>query len=114
MNVMEIVKALSDNGILIIIAAVFIWNTITVQKELQKNIQSQSSILESLKTTCENTATALNIIQNTIASSVAALDNNTEILKRHDQRSEYMNGDIRVIKTVLESRPCAKEMEEQQ
>jgi len=105
----ETLKTLSEYGVLFVIAAVFIWDKVAhsrmienILKELQTSARLQTSALESLRHMCENTTTALSIIQNTLAA-------NTQSLERHDKRSEYMNNDIREICTMLKTRPCVNQ-----
>jgi len=102
----DILKIIGEYGILIVIAAVFIWdkvvNTKTTEnilKKLETASELQTSILENLRHTCGNQTTALGIIQNSLAM-------NTTSLERHDKRSEYMNADVREICTLLRVRPC--------
>jgi len=109
----DILKIIGEYGILIVIAAVFIWdkvaNTKTTEnilKELEAGSKVQTSILENLRHTCENQSIALSIIQNSLAM-------NTTSLERHDKRSEYMNADVREICTLLRVRPCIFQSEEQ-
>jgi len=109
----DILKIIGEYGILIVIAAVFIWdkiaNTKTTEKmlkELEAGSKVQTSILENLRHTCENQSTALNIIQHTLAM-------NTTSLERHDKRSEYMNTDVREICTLLRVRPCIIQNDEE-
>ena len=109
----DILKLFSEYGILIVIAAVFIWDKLVnakqadnILKELQEYAKLQGSTLQNLDHTCRNMETALSIIQSTLAA-------NTQSLERHDKRSEYMNNDIREIVTILHTRPCVTEhMEE--
>ena len=111
MSMDEILKMISEFGILIVIAAVFIWNSVTHNKttesilqDLQMAMTLQVGILENLKHTCENQSTALNIIQNTLSA-------NTQSLERHDKRAEFMNNDVREILTILRTRPCVTQNE---
>ena len=109
----EIFRSIADHGVLIVIAVVFIWDKISSAKtianillELQSNVKIQTGILEGLKQTGENTATALNIIQNTLAVHTQLLTSNAQSFERHDKRAEYMSSDIRSVITVLEQKPC--------
>jgi len=99
-------KLVAEYGILLAIAAVFIWDKViasknmsTVLGELKASVKVQNGILEGMKSTAENTTTALNIIQNTMA-------NTNQLLERHDKRSEYMNNDMREVTTLIKNRPC--------
>ena len=102
----EYVKMIAEYSVLIVIAAVFIWDKVahskvveSILKELQTSSKLQSATLENLKRSTENASTALNIIQNTLYANSQALD-------RHDKRSEFMNNDIREMSATLKSRPC--------
>ena len=109
---MENIKLIGEYGIFVVIAAVFIWDKISVSKvmvsilnELQSNSKIQSDALENIRRSTENTTIALNIIQNTIAS----MSTNME---RHDKRAEYINNDIREIVTKLNARPSIIQVDE--
>ena len=97
----EIIKAVADYGILVCIAGVFLWDKIInsnkmvqILKDLQTTQLLQAKTLDSLMQTSQNTSTALNILQNTLASL-------SELIIRHDKRAEYMNNDIKEIVTIL-------------
>jgi len=97
----ETVKHIGEYGVLIVIAAAFIWDKIQfsrttgdILRELQTSIKMQTHILEALQQTCNNLTTALSIIQNTLATNTSALD-------RHDKRVEYMNKDLIEILTLI-------------
>ena len=106
----EVVKLVAEYGILIVISGIFIWNTIKSSKditmmlstiertmnEMQRTSEITKDALENLKHTCENQTTALSIIQNTLSQ-------NTSALERHDKRAEYMNGDIRAMRAIMET-----------
>jgi len=107
----EIIKMAGEYGVLFVIAALFIWEKIShgkivenVLKELQATSKLNSTALESMmaaidgmRRTSENTATALSIIQNTLANLMQSLE-------RHDQRSEHINKDVRAIIAVMNER----------
>jgi len=109
----EYIKLIAENGVLLVIAAVFIWDKVTNAKtvtSILSDMQSSAKLqentlinlhraLESLGHATENTTTALNIIQNTLA-------NNMHSLERHDKRAEFMNSDLREVVTMLKTRPC--------
>ena len=103
---MEDIKLIAVYGIFVVIAAVFIWDKISVIKvmvDILNGLQSTSKIqadaLENIRRSTENTTIALNIIQNTLAGM-------SQSMERHDKRAEYMNNDIREVCTKLNDRPC--------
>ena len=105
----DTLKTVSDYGVLLVIAAVFIWDKIanaraieSVLKELQSASKLQSDTLRSLQHTSENTSTALQLLLNSLSGLTASLE-------RHDKRSEFMNADIREICGLLGRRPCVKD-----
>ena len=91
----EIVKLASEYGILIILAAVFIWRSMKTDKtntevliSLQASVVMYSETLAILRQESANTQTSLSIIQNTLAT-------NNQAMERHDSRAEYINVDVR-------------------
>jgi len=105
----EIAALISEFGIVIVIVGVLVWLTIHNAKNSEKSLKTleassavQTSTLESLRQSCENTATALNIIQSTLIG-------NTQTLDRVDKRTETMNTDVREINATLKVRPCVSE-----
>ena len=112
----DILKLVAENGILVIIAAVFIWNTITSAKttgevlsELHTNAELQKGTLENLSRSGENMAVALNIIQSTLDTHTQLLNNNARSFERHDQRAEHMSSDVQRVLTLLSNRQCMQE-----
>ena len=117
----EIISTLMEYGILLVIAAVFLWDKITISKStvtilsrletqaelLSKTLDGLHQSLDGLHKATENTSTALNIIQNTLALNSTKLENNSTDIERHDKRAEYMNNDIRVILDLLKNRPLS-------
>ena len=106
----QMITLITNSSVLVVIAAVFIWDNITNNKTVQKvlaeltnNAELQKSALDNLSRVSDNIATALNIIQNTLASNTQLLNNNTQSFDRHDQRAEFMNGDIRKILAHVET-----------
>lgn|GEM_PF-3214242 len=102
----SVVQLITETGVLLVIVGIFLWNTITTSKnmekllaELREGCKLQTAAIDGLKHTTENTTTALNIIQNTLAGVSQALE-------RHDKRSEYMNNDMREVTTLIKNRPC--------
>ena len=98
----ETIRLVGESGILVALAALFIWEKIdhvkTVNKvlsELQETAKRQTALLESLKIIAESTRSALNIVQTTLTSLVQLLD-------RHDKRSESMHNDV--VKILENSR----------
>ena len=115
----DIIKLIAENGILVMIAVVFIWNTITSSKttgevlsELRTNAELQNGTLENLSRSGENMAVALNIIQSTLETHTQLLNNNAQSFERHDRRAEHMNGDVQKMLTLLSNRPCISESEQ--
>ena len=103
---LDFVSLVMEGGILIIIAAVFIWDKVTITKsmvsvlaKLEIHAGLQANALEGLHEATDNTSAALNIIQNTMATLIAAAD-------RNDKRIDYMNNDIRSAIDLLKGRPC--------
>ena len=99
-----LIGMIMEQGILFVIAALFIWDKVTTAKsmavilqELQASSRMQTDTLISVKSSVENTTTALNIIQNTLAA-------NTQSLERHDIRAEYMNSDIKTMLTLIQTK----------
>ena len=105
----SLIKMIAENGILIVIAVVFIWDKVVMSKNLSRMIveiqvftKIQADALTGIKLTSDNTATALGIIQNTLAG-------NNDLLNRHDIRAETINTHIDTALTLLKQRPCTKE-----
>jgi len=101
-----LIKVISENGVLIIIAAAFIWDKIShsktvenVLKELQSCIKLQDSMLAAIRDESLNRSNVLTYMQSTV-------DNITGIVQRNDKRTENMSNDIRGICTILNTRPC--------
>jgi len=115
----EIVKTIMEYGILLVIAGVFLWDKVTISKStvtILSRLESQAGLLgktldglhhsvEGVHTSNENTSTALNIIQNTLASNLQDIAGINQALERHDKRAEYMNTDVRAILDILRIRP---------
>ena len=93
----EIAKILAEYGVFIVLAALVVWEKVASSKTVNKVIHElhmtsrmQTDLLAGLKTTAENTKTALEIVQHTLAEQV-------KLMERHDKRAEKMNGDIIII-----------------
>jgi len=107
------VKLLTEYGVLVALAALFIWEKFQYSKthgqvlsELNNSVKLQMAVLENLnvslngvKQSCDNTTMALNIINNTLPIIVSNLE-------RHDKRAEFMNSDVREITALVRQRPC--------
>ena len=110
---MDSIKLLTEYGVLVAIAAVFIWEKFQYSKansqvltELSNSSKLQAASLESLnsslasmKQSCDNTTMALNII----SSTLSGMSNNFE---RHDKRADFTNTDVREIVSLVRQRPC--------
>jgi len=99
--VQEMVQIITNYGILVVIAAIFIWDKVVnvkqtekILSELQAASRMQTAAIESIRIASDNTATALQIIQNTLTATSTALE-------RHDKRSEFMNSDLRDLYTFI-------------
>lgn len=93
----KVIAAIAEYGVLVAIAAIFLWDKVTNGKltskillELQESSRVQTKTLEAMSMNTKNTATALEIIQKTQTLQ-------TQVFERHDKRAEYMNGDIKAI-----------------
>ena len=110
---MEAIKVISEYGILVVIAGLFIWEKFQYSKiignllsEIKITIAHQAGMLTSLeaallsiRASCDNTATALTIISHSLLDMKG-------LLERHDKRSEYINKDVRDSTIMLRMRPC--------
>ena len=99
----EIIKLIGDYGILIILAAVFIFRTLKTDKtntellhQINADHKTNNETVSILRQESTNTQTALSIIQNTLASHTLALD-------RHDGRAENINEKLREALTLLQT-----------
>ena len=97
----EIIKIGAEYGVLILIAAVFVWRAMKGDKtnteiliSMQANQIMSSEALAILRQESANTQTLLSIIQNTLAS-------NNQAMERHDNRAEFINVDVREILSLV-------------
>lgn len=93
----ELIQFISDTGVLIVIAAVFIWDKVVNAKktgellqEISINTKLLKSMLDTITAAVNNTTTALNMVEMTQKGLV-------EDMSRHDKRAEFMNNDIKKI-----------------
>ena len=102
----DIVKMIAELGILLIIAGVFIFNSVAhnklidaLLKDLLVLAKMQGKEIEDIKASCKMSAADISITQHALSSFAQAYD-------RHDQRSEAMYADLKEVKVALVGRPC--------
>ena len=108
----EILSIIMESGILLIIAAVFIWDKITISKamlatlaRLETRAELQVQSLEGLARAAEATSAALSIAQTALSTLNGAME-------RHDKRAELMNADLRAASELLKNQPCMMNLSE--
>ena len=107
---MDLVKAISESGILIVIAGVFLYTYLTDKKKSEDRDNKYNSSLVLLSESNNNIAKALDLL-NTNAC------NNDKLLREHDARSVIINERVLEIKnaaTALEKKTIRKEKREQE
>ena len=67
---MEIVDKIGNFGILVVIAGIFLYEHFTSNKKTQTMMEQNSEMLKEMKNTNENTAKALEIIQENQAHTI--------------------------------------------
>jgi hypothetical protein len=111
----ETIKIISEYGVLIVIAAAFVWSSLVQGKKTEKVLselltslvelrateQSQNPALENLRQTCETLINNQNILLST-------QNLHTQLLERHDKRAEDMGIEVREVVTMLRTRPCVQ------
>ena len=104
----ETIKLIVDYGILMVIAGVFIWNTIQdrIDKKdaTEKNEKRDTKYNESLQLLSQsndNIASALNLLK-------TSTDTNNSLLKEHDERAIKICENIVEIKAMVNNCPKRK------
>jgi hypothetical protein len=101
----ELIKLISETGVLILIAVAFIWDKITYAKttdgmlrEVQEKVRSQEAAIASARHSLEMLSSTLALIQNIIQE-------NRQMLVNHDRRAEDIYGLQKAMQATLSALP---------
>lgn len=110
---MDIVKAISESGILIVIAGVFLYTYLTDKKENKERDAKYNESLRLLSESNQNIAKALDLLN-------VSSQNNDKLLREHDERAIIINERLLELRGLAEKqerkeiRKEKKEKEEEQ
>lgn len=76
----EIIDLIGSNGILIVIAGIFIYDHITTNKKVQKTLDQNAEMLKSIDQTSANTAKSLELLQATTVENRSLTQENKRIV----------------------------------
>ena len=106
----DVIRIAAEYGVLVMIAVVFVYDKLKTSKtieqmlfELRESAKIQSAAIESMRHGSENQTTGLNIIQNSLATIRTSLEG-------YDKQFNYLDNNIRDIRTMLKERPCVIEL----
>lgn len=97
----ETIKAITENGILVVIAAVFIWTILADRKdntkreiEIKERDDTYNTSLSLLSKAIDNMANLIDLLRQ-------SNDNQASMLKTHDERSIKIKEEMTEIKTIV-------------
>ena len=89
-----IIKPIVDNGILVVIAGVFLYSYLNDKKEAKNRDAKYNESLSLLSKSSDNIAKSLDLL-------TRSMDENKELLNRHDERSVKINENVLLINEKL-------------
>jgi hypothetical protein len=102
------IKAISEYGVLIVIAGVFIWMVVTDRKaskqreeDTKKRDDKYNESLSLLSQSNENIAKSLDLL-------TRSMETNETLLRQHDERSIKMKEDIAEVRVLVSNCPKKK------
>lgn len=101
---MELIKAISESGILIVIAAVFLYTYLTDKKDNKERDAKYNESLRLLSESNTNIAKALDLLN---VNSV----NNDKLLREHDERAIQINERLLELQTMQKEKARKKKEE---
>lgn len=101
---MEIIQSISESGILIVIAGVFLYTYLTDKKENKERDAKYNESLRLLSESNTNIAKALDLLN---VNSV----NNDKLLREHDERAIQINERLLELQTMQKEKARKKKGE---
>lgn len=98
---MELIKAISESGILIVIAGVFLYTYISDKKDNKERDSKYNESLRLLSESNTNIAKALDLLN--VNSS-----NNDKLLREHDERAIQINERLLELQTMQKEKTRKK------
>jgi len=83
-----IVKTIADNGVLVVIAAVFLWSIVTQTKNMTRIMAELAATMQSVKASSESVSVAVNVIKDLVMDEMHQQ-------KEHYIVMDYMNKDVK-------------------
>lgn len=94
---MEIIQSISESGILIVIAGVFLYTYLTDKKENKERDAKYNESLRLLSESNTNIAKALDLLN-------VSSQNNDKLLREHDERAIIINERLLEIKNCIDKK----------
>ena len=98
---MDMITAISESGVLIVIAAVFVYTYLTDKKDNKERDRQYNESLRLLSESNVNIAKALDLLN--ISSQ-----NNDKLLREHDERAILINERLLEIKNCVDKQRSGK------
>lgn len=98
---MELIKAISESGILIAIAGVFLYTYLTDKKENKERDAKYNESLRLLSESNTNIAKALDLLN-------VSSQNNDKLLREHDERAIIINERLLELKNCIDKKTVKK------
>lgn len=99
---MELIKAISESGVLIVIAGVFLYTYLTDKKDNKERDSKYNESLRLLSESNINIAKALDLLN-------VSSQNNDKLLREHDERAILINERLNELKNCINKSKSKKE-----
>jgi D-serine deaminase-like pyridoxal phosphate-dependent protein len=100
----DIIKLISETGVLLIIAGVFIWDKVTTAKKTEEILREVQEKVRLIVSIGESMQHRLDLMGQTQAHDSGIIAENRQLLINHDNRSQDIYVQMKGIETLLNSK----------